>query len=112
MRYYWTLNITKLFEYKFKYKVKKKEMNDFHLKSHLHFGATIHISCFKERTNFYIYSNGISFKTLMSLSASDGPIEPSKCLFTIVPAIKFQSEGFLQKILKNKYLSNENIEMD
>ena len=63
----------------------------FQLNTHLHFGSTVHISCFTDKINFYIYSNGISFKSIISLAASDGPTEPSMALFKITPVVKFQS---------------------
>lgn len=46
----------------------------FQLSTHLHFDAYIHISCFADRKNFYLYSNGISFRNIMALSAFDGPV--------------------------------------
>lgn len=67
----------------------------FQMNVHLHFGATIHISCFRDKTNFYLYSNGISFKSIISLAANDGPTEASMALFKITPIVKFQSEEFL-----------------
>ena len=75
----------------------------FQLGSHLHYGAIVHISCFKEKTNFYLYSNGISFKSIITLAANDGPTEASKALFKITPIIKFQSEEFLERLLKERY---------
>lgn len=59
---------------------------------HLHFGAITHISCFRDKTNFYLYSNGISFKSIISLAANEGPTEASMALFRITPSAKFQSE--------------------
>jgi hypothetical protein len=47
--------------------------DNFQLNTHLHFGALIHISCFRDKTNFYVFSNGISFKHIISLTATDGP---------------------------------------
>lgn len=79
--------------------------DNFQLNTHLHFGAIIHISCFRDKTNFYLYSNGISFKNIIALSASDGPTEASMALFKITPIIKFQSEQFLEKLLKERYES-------
>jgi hypothetical protein len=73
----------------------------------LHMGAIVHLSCFKDHTNFYVYSNGISFKTLMSMSAEDGPLDMNKCLFKIVPAMKYQQEEMMAQILKNRYKNNE-----
>jgi hypothetical protein len=64
----------------------------FAVSTHLHFGAMVHISCFRDKTNFYLYSNGISFKNIIAVSATEGPIEPSMSLFKITPTIKFQSE--------------------
>lgn len=45
----------------------------FQVNTHLHFGAIIHISCFRDKTNFYLYSNGISFKNIIALAANEGP---------------------------------------
>lgn len=64
----------------------------FQLNTHLHFGAVVHISCFRDKNNFYLYSNGISFKSIIALAANDGPTEASMALFKITPTIKFQSE--------------------
>ena len=62
----------------------------FQIKNHLHFGAVIYISCPSGSSNYYMYSNGISFKSVICLTDSEGPIDPAKCLFTVTPALKFQ----------------------
>lgn len=82
-------------------------MNEvFQTKTHLHFGATIAISCLST-SKFYMFTNGISFKTVISIAESEGPFNPAMCLFVITPVMKFQSEDFLEKILNNRY-SDEN----
>jgi hypothetical protein len=45
----------------------------FQLNTHLHFGAVVHISHFINRTNFYIFTNGVSYRNLLSYSSNDPP---------------------------------------
>ena len=50
-----------------------------------------------------MYTNGISFKSVLSIAESESPYDPSRCLFVVKPIIKFQSENFLERILMNRY---------
>lgn len=44
-------------------------MNEvFQIKTHLHYGAIVYVSCFNNSTKFYMFSNGISFKTVISIA--------------------------------------------
>lgn len=65
--------------------------DNFQFNTHLHYGAIIHISCFRDKNNLYLYSNGISFRSMIALAANDGPTESSMALFKLTPIIKFQS---------------------
>jgi hypothetical protein len=64
-------------------------------KNYLHYGATIAISCLSNNNKFYMFSNGISFKTVISIADYEGPFDPAMCLFVVTPIMKLQSEEFL-----------------
>ena len=81
----------------------------FQTKTHLHFGAIVYISSLHSDFNFYMFSNGIAFNSVISLAESEGPIDPAKCLFTVTPITKFQSENFLEKIVKGRYSEEQNL---
>lgn len=66
----------------------------FQLTSHLHFGAIVHISCFHDKTNFYLYSNGISFKSIITLAANDGPTSPAKHYSKSLPSSSSKVKNF------------------
>jgi hypothetical protein len=77
--------------------------NDPQNKNYLHYGATVSISCFSNLSKFYMFCNGISFKTVISIKESSGPFDPAMCLFVVTPVMKFQSEEFLKKILNCRF---------
>lgn len=75
----------------------------FNPREHFHFGATVYFSCACEKSRFYMYSNGISFKTVLSIDEKEQSFDPKKCLFLVTPVMKYQAEEVLKSILMNRY---------
>ena len=75
----------------------------FQVSEYVHYGAIIDIVYTTDKDRKLLCSDGISIRSLVSLSNSDKQVDISTALFKLQPHVKFPLNSEVDNVLKEKY---------